>query len=476
MRSRSVLETTPFDRPGTRSADLVVEGATRPDPAKPYVVTVPGDKSVSHRAVLAALLPGAPTRLVIRNANLGGAVRALLPAMRALGLRVTVVGTTITVARDGTVVPQSRRPHPAGSDWPTGVPYLETEGSSAAARLLIGILAGTGRAAVVDGDDTLRHRPMSWLVDPLRELGADIVDLGAPGHLPVYVRGPVHRPGRVTLTVGSAQARAGVLLAAVAARLPVTVGYPVRSRDHTERMLTSFGARLTESPRELYYDGSPTTVPSVIDVPADPSLAAYPVAAHLLAGGGGELRVPDVCLNPTRLGYFEVLRTAGADLSYLDTHQSSSGEPVGTIVATGTTEGLESVRVEDLATLHALIDEVPLLAVTAAGLPGRSRIGCAEELRFKETDRLSTTAGMAAAFGARVTVVDDGLEVSGGAPLSSGQVPSYEDHRIAMAAATLAASLPGRTTVLGCACHRTSFPDFAEVLRALGVRITEVAS
>ncbi|MFJ8333336.1 3-phosphoshikimate 1-carboxyvinyltransferase [Streptomyces sp. NPDC094437] len=466
-------QTSPFDRPKTESADLVVEGGRSPHPAAARSVTVPGDKSVSHRALLAALLPGAPSRLTVRNANLGGAVRALLPALRALGYRITADPDSLVVERGGPVVPQERRPHPDITHWPDDVPYLETGGSSAAARLLIGVLAGLGLPAVVDGDEVLRHRPMSWLIEPLAQLGADIVHLGEPGLLPVLVRGPVHRPGTVELTVGSAQARSGVLLAAVAAGLPATLRHPVRSRDHTERMLAAFGADLTEAAGEVRYGGGPVTVPPVIDVPADPSLAAFPAAAQLLAGDG-ELTVPDVCLNPTRLGFFDVLRRAGADIRYRDRRTGSSGEPVGTIVVRGGTGGVKEVRVDDPATLHALIDEVPLLAVVAATLPGRSWIGCAEELRFKETDRLATTAGMATAFGARIETADDGLLVTGGAPLTAGRVPSYEDHRIAMAAATLATSLPGRTTVCGGACHRTSFPDFAAVQRAVGATITEV--
>ncbi|MEV5880550.1 3-phosphoshikimate 1-carboxyvinyltransferase [Streptomyces sp. NPDC052101] len=463
-----------YDKPLTTSADLVVDGGRLRRGTPSLTVEVPGDKSVSHRALLAALLPGAPSRLTVRNANLGGAVRALLPAMRALGAHPVIEGGTLVVERDGTAVPQPVRAHPDLDHWPHDVPYLDTGGSSAAARLLIGVLAGSGRSAVVDGDDVLRHRPMDWLVTPLNQLGADIAYLGEPGRLPVLVRGTVHRSATVELTVGSAQARSGVLLAAVAAGLPADIRHPVRSRDHTERMLAAFGARLTEVPGAVRYDGSPYTVPDVIDVPADPSLAAYPVAAQLLWGEAGELRVPDVCLNPTRLGFFEVLRRAGADIAYQDERVDSSGERAGTIVVRGGLEDVTAVRVDEPATLHALIDEVPLLAVVAARLPGTSWIGCAEELRFKETDRLTTTARMAAAFGAHVEVAGDGLKVLGGAPLTAGTVPAFEDHRIAMAAATLAVSLPGRTTVSGGACHHTSFPGFADTQRAVGATITEV--
>lgn len=465
-------EVQQFAMPMTSSADLTVDGGPR-DVGGPLTVTVAGDKSVSHRALLAALLPGAPDLLTVRRANTGGAVRALLPAMRALGVAVDVVGDTLVARRGADPVPQPVRPHSGVGSWPEDAPYLQTEGSSAAARLLLGILAGTGTRAVVDGDEVLRHRPMGWLVDPLRALGADIAYLGEPGRLPVLVAGPVHRPGTVDLAVGSAQARSGVLLAAVAAGLPVVLRHPVRSRDHTERMLAAFGARLTESDGEVAHHGGDCAVPPVVDVPADPSLAAYPVAAHLLRGDGGELRVPDVCLNPTRLGFFDVLRAAGADISYERRGTTTGGEPVGTLVARGGLGHVRRVRVDEPAVLHALIDEVPLLAAVAATLPGESWIGCAEELRFKETDRIATTARMLEAFGAEVAPVDDGLLIRGGRPLRAGSVPAFEDHRIAMAAATLAVSLPGRTTVSGGACHRTSFPDFADVQRAVGARICE---
>ncbi|MFH8469470.1 3-phosphoshikimate 1-carboxyvinyltransferase [Streptomyces sp. NPDC017991] len=477
-----MLEVKGPDRPATISPDLVVEGGRTGDQAS--TVDVPGDKSVSHRALLAALLPGAPQRLTIRNANLGGAVRALFPALRALGLDTLVEGNVLTVRR-AAPVPQPVRPHHGIPHWPDGLPlgpdglpYLETAGSSAAARLLIGVLAGAGRGAVVDGDEVLRHRPMDWIVTPLNELGAEIHYLGHPGRLPVIVGGRVHRSRRVELAVGSAQARSAVLLGAVAAGVPAELRHPVRSRDHTERMLAAFGVRLTEGPGVVGYDGGPCSVPPVIDVPGDPSLAAYPVAAHLLRGTG-ELRIPDVCLNPTRTGFFDVLRRAGAAIDYQDLRTTAGGEPVGTVVTRAGLDGVRAVTADDPGTLHALIDEVPLLAVVAARLPGTSTIRCAGELRFKETDRLVTTARMAAAFGARVRVEQDGLTVNGPraggtAVLSAGTVPSFEDHRIAMAAATLATALPGRTTITGGACHSTSFPGFTAVLRAVGAAIHEV--
>jgi 5-enolpyruvylshikimate-3-phosphate synthase len=317
------------------SADLVADGGWFGGGITTPTVTVPGDKSVSHRALLAALLPGAPARLTVRNANMGGAVRALLPVMRAFGRRVTVERDGLTVERGGEIVPQPVRPHLGVADWPTDVPYLDTGSSSAAARLLIGLLAGTGITAVVDGDAVLRHRPMDWLVDPLNELGAEIAYLAEPGRLPVVIRGQVSRPGAVDLTVGSAQARTAALLAVVGAGVAAEIRHPVRSRDHTERMLSAFGVRLTESAGTVRHEGGSCAVPEIIEVPGDPSLAAHPVAARLLWAAPGELTVPGVCLNPTRLGFFETLRRAGVDIGYRNARTNTCGEPVGGIVVRG---------------------------------------------------------------------------------------------------------------------------------------------
>ncbi|MDN5929748.1 MAG: hypothetical protein L0I24_01540 [Pseudonocardia sp.] len=461
-----------FTQPATQSVDLLVDGGPRS--AGSRTVQVPGDKSITHRALLAALLPGAGPQLRIHGGNSGGAVRALLRPLAVLGYAAQGDAETLTVRREQPVVRQAVRAHDRIDRWPS-LPYLQTEGSSAAARLLVGLLAGIGTAAVVDGDDVLRHRPMDWLVDPLRTLGANIRYLAEPGRLPVAVQSPVTRGGDVQLRVGSAQARAAVLYAAVGAEVPATIRVPVFSRDHTERMLSSFGVVLDCSAHAVRYRGGRCVVPTDLTVPADPSLAVYPITAQLLAGAG-TLRVPGVCLNPTRLGYLEVLRAAGADISYQDVRVSDLGEPVGTVVARGGLTAVQRIRVDDPTTLHALIDEVPLLVAVAATLPGTSWIGCAAELRFKETDRLLTSAAMAAAFGATVEVHPGGLRVIGGQQLAAGSVPSFEDHRLAMAAATLASALPGRTTIQGGACHRTSFPEFTAVLCSTGVTITEAGT
>lgn len=442
--------------PTLEARDLLCAGG--PLTPEAGAVRVPGDKSISHRALLlAAFTPGA-TR--IAGLNRGSAVAALLPSLERLGARLEETA-------DGGL-----RVHGTCATATAGPPpELDVGPSSAAARLLIGVLAGLEIPAVVTGSDSLRRRPMDWLVEPLRELGARLDELGAPGRLPVAVRGGALQPGRsVSLRVGSAQARSGVLLAAVHAGAPVTVHHPVRSRDHTERLLAWAGARFAEEDGRVSYLGGSLRPPSRLEIPGDPSLAAYPVAACLLAGPGARVEIGEVCLNPTRTGFFDVLARAGAAIHY-EAVEERYGEPVGRVVAAGGLDGVRPVEVADPFTLHALIDEVPLLCAVAARIRGRSTVCGAGELAFKETDRLRTTRDMLRAFGAAVEVAGDSIAVDGGAPLRAGRAPSFGDHRIAMAAAALASSLPGDTRVEGGDCAATSFPGFTGLMNRIGCRL-----
>jgi len=434
-----------------RAGDLLLHD---PGPTCASSLRVPGDKSISHRALLVGAITPGPTE--IRNMNRGSAVALLLEPLRQLGCDIDDRGDTLRIARTRQL---------------EGIPRLFLGGSSAAARLLIGILAGTGTHAIVDGDEILRQRPMDWLVDPLRELGAHIDYLGEPGCLPVAVRGGALRPGTVTMTVGSAQARSGVLLASVTAGQPVVIHYAVRSRDHTERLLGHAGARIEQSDTSLTYQGGTLQAVPIIEVPGDPSLAAYPAAARLLRGSGPPLVITGVCINPTRTGFFDVLRAAGASIQYH--HRGDRyGEPVGDIVVDGGCRNLEPFDVRDDFTVHALIDEIPLLCAVAAAIRGVSTVSRAEELSFKETNRLDTTRAMVAAFGAEVAVDSGSIRVTGGGALRPGRIPSFGDHRIAMAGAVLAGSLPGPSRILGGTCHATSFPGFIETMHEVGISIS----
>ncbi|HEX2095060.1 MAG TPA: hypothetical protein VHG28_21855 [Longimicrobiaceae bacterium] len=431
-------------------ADLRVR--TLPPAAGERAVAVPGDKSISHRILLAAAAGDRPVRIV--GLNPGSAVGVLVPALGALGCALERAGAAWLV-----------RP-PAGGLPREAAGVLDLGPSSAAARLLLGLLAGAGVRGVVTGDATLRSRPMDWVVDPLRELGADLRYLGEPGRLPVYTGGAPLHGGRVRMRVGSAQAGSAVMFAAFAARVPVEVELEVRSRDHTERLLEALGVGVHHTGMRVRMDGLPPNLPGEYHLPGDPSAAAFLAAAHVLRGGRGTLRLPGVGTNPTRMGFFEVLRACGVPVRE-EKRRQVHGEPVSTLVVGPCSGSLRPFTVSDPGRLHAMIDEVPLAAALAASLPGRSRIGAAGELVFKETNRLVTTRDMLRAFGARVEVEGDAIVVQGGGPLAAGAVPSFGDHRIAMAAAVLASSLPGETTVLGGACFSTSFPGFDRALSAL---------
>lgn len=324
--------------------------------------------------------------------------------------------------------------------------------------------------SVVDGDSVLRRRPMDWVVEPLRALGARIDYLGQTGCLPLMVREPVTRSGRVALTVGSAQARSAVLIASVTAGLPVHIERVVRSRDHTERMLMAMGADITADEDSVRYGGAPIRPLTAIDVPGDPSLAAYPAALELLSPSPSGIRIRNVCLNPTRTGFLDVLQRAGARISYADLHESA-GERIGTVGVRGGFDGVAPPEVSDRFTLHSLIDEVPLLAAAASRIDGVTLIGCAEELSFKETNRLTTTAAMLRRFEIPITETSSSLRVEGGGAVRGGATTSFGDHRLGMTAATLAATLPCRTLVESGTCHRTSFPEFVTVMNALGLNI-----
>ncbi|MBV1855773.1 3-phosphoshikimate 1-carboxyvinyltransferase [Catellatospora tritici] len=418
-------------------------------------LTVAGDKSITHRALLCALIQDGP--LEISGANLGGAVSALFGPMAMLGRPVS---TTPNGVRVGDAAAGTR-------------PVLDVGGSSAAARMLIGVLAGQGRKAIVDGSPQLRARPFSWVVDPLRELGASISYLGPEGGLPVSIGSGVYRPGRVRLSVGSAQARSAVLMAAVAARLPVEIEYPVLSRDHTERLLSWMGADIVrDGGTRLRYGGGSLRPVGSIAIPGDPSLAAYPVAAALVSEQVESLTIADVCLNSTRTGIFDVLIRAGVGIRY-EAVREDYGESVGNVVVQGGLDGAVPVEVADAFTFHSLIDEVPLLASLATCIRGTSTIGPAHELTFKETDRIVTTAAMTAAFGGQLVTAAGSLSVTGGGPIAAATVDSFGDHRIAMSAATLGCRFHDRTTVVAGGCHRTSFPGFAEALNHAGGEVRE---
>nr|MDZ8059831.1 hypothetical protein [Nostoc sp. EkiNYC01] len=421
------------------------------------ILQVPGDKSISHRVLLAAAITPKPTRL--HNLNLGNAVNLLIPALDALGVQVS--------REEGVVIVSP----PINNVWNQEEVHVNLGPSSAAARLLIGLLVGLGVRAVVDGDKTLRTRPMDWVVEPLQKLGADIHYLGEPGCLPVVLKGGCLQDGIVQLRIGSAQARSAVLFAAFASERSVKIFYPIRSRDHTIRLFQYLGMDIQDLPGSVQIQGKCSQHLPEYHIPGDPSAAAFLAAAHIFQRRQTELILENICLNPTRIGFFEVLKECGIQVDYRDV-RNAFGETVGTIVIRKISENLKPFQIKDSFLFHSLIDEIPLLVALAAIIPGQSSIFGAEELVFKETNRLLSSRNMLLAFGGQAKVVENSIHITGGLPLQAGIIHSFGDHRIAMTAAALAFSLPGSSKILLGECYKTSFPEFPNLMSLLGLNIS----
>ncbi|MBX9797268.1 3-phosphoshikimate 1-carboxyvinyltransferase [Sphingomonas sp.] len=419
-------------------------------------VTVPGDKSISHRALMLAALAVGESR--IEGLLEGEDVLATAAALRAMGARIER-----GAAGDWRV-------------WGVGVGGLLQPGqaldmgnSGTSTRLLMGLVASHPITATFIGDASLSRRPMARVITPLSVMGADIT-ASPGGRLPLMLRGACPAvPIRYTLPVASAQVKSAVLLAGLNTPGITSVIEPVPTRDHSERMLAGFGAALTveDSPegRIISITGEAELRPQQIVVPGDPSSAAFfMVAASIVPGS--DIVIGNVGMNPTRTGLITALRLMGADISEIDAREVG-GEPVADLRVRHAP--LTAITVPpDLA--PSMIDEYPALFVAAAFAQGTTRALGAEELRVKESDRIAAMATALGAIGARVTEHRDGLEIAGtgGEPLPGGAtVATLLDHRIAMSLAIAALHCRAPVTLDDAAPVATSFPDFFSRLDAL---------
>lgn len=424
-------------------------------------VRVPGDKSMTHRALLLAGLADGTSRL--RGLLPAADPRATARALRALGIdvpRLPSDGSEIMIYGRG----------PRG--FPAPADPLDCGNSGTTARLLMGVLAGTPVTATITGDASLRSRPMRRVTDPLAAMGARFEELGAPDRLPIRVTGGTLRSTRYSGPRASAQVKSALLLAGVTGGVAVEVIEPAASRDHSERMLTAMGARvettaMEDGGRKITLDPTSGLAPLNMTIPGDFSSAAFPVALALLAPGG-ELRIERVGVNPTRTGFLDVLDRMGArievhynagDGGHEDVSRglSAAAEPVADlIVRPGPLRAVNITGDE----IPGLIDEVPILAILAARADGLTRITGAGELRVKESDRLAALVTNLRGIGVDARELPDGLTVTGtDAPLE-GRVNGFGDHRIAMAFGVLAASPATRITIDGREAAAVSHPKF----------------
>jgi 3-phosphoshikimate 1-carboxyvinyltransferase len=411
-------------------------------------VHVPGDKSISHRALIFGALADGISQ--VRGFLPAGDTLATLGCMRMLGVPIDRRDeTTLTV--------HGRGLH--GLQAPA-VP-LDCVNAGTAIRLLAGVMAGQSFPSVLDGSEQLRRRPMRRITDPLREMGAQITD--SDGRAPLYFEPARLRGITYTMPVASAQVKSGVLLAGLFADGPSTVIEPGPARDHTERMLIGMGADVQVS------DGRVTLLPPSIlrpldvTIPGDMSSAAFVIVAALLLGAG-EVTISGVNVNSTRTGILDILAQMGA-LVRQSAVWDEAGEPVADVMV-----GRSPLRGATIAgdLIVRAIDEFPALMVAATQAEGETVVADAAELRVKETDRIAVMAGELRKLGGQLDERPDGFALRGPQPLRGAVVDGHDDHRVAMSLVIAGLCAEGETLVHDARCVNDSFPGFVETLQTLG--------
>lgn len=413
-------------------------------------LTVPGDKSISHRAVMFGSLAQGTTK--ITHFLEGADCLSTISCFRKMGIDIERNASEILVHGKGL----------HGLSAPSET--LDVGNSGTTTRLISGILAGQSFTSELNGDASIQSRPMKRIMTPLLSMGADIVSLRGNGCAPLRITGKSLHAAHYQSPVASAQVKSCVLLAGMYADGITSVTEPVLSRNHTEIMLNYFGANVTSQGTTASIEPEPVLNGREIKVPGDISSAAYFIAAALLVPGS-ELLIKNVGTNPTRAGILEVCRAMGADITYLN-ENCDSGEPTADLLVR--TSALHGTTVEG-AIIPTLIDEIPMIAVMAAFAEGTTIIRDAAELKVKETDRIKTTTEGLLAMGVDVTPTDDGMIIRGGNPVHGGQINSYLDHRIAMAFSIAALAAEGNTEIQDGQCVDVSYPSFFTELHSLSL-------
>ncbi len=421
----------------------------------------PPDKSLTHRALLlAGMATGTST---IKRPNLGADCRATLHALQALGCVTSITDDQQSV----TVI------SPGMLGWDQQCRAIDCGNSGTTARLLLGVLSACpGVEVIVDGDESLRQRPMRRLLQLLEQMGGEFIALdGARGsdRLPLKVIGKNLRAMALTSSIASAQIKSAVLLAGTNCIGSTSISLPAGGRDHTERMLRALAvpmvARITGEMEEITVRGPATWPPLHMSIAGDPSAAAFWVVWSILHGRG--ISLPDILLNPLRLKYLEVLRRLGAIIRVVSDDTPIMGEETGTIELMATKSKLSGVEVtaDEVA---RCIDEIPILAVAAAFAQGESRFRGCGELRYKESDRLAGIISLLHAAGASAAIEGDDLLITGGLVTpETFAYTAHKDHRLVMAAAILGTMAAQPPLISDPAAVAVSYPGFFDVLASL---------
>jgi 3-phosphoshikimate 1-carboxyvinyltransferase len=411
-------------------------------------ISMPGDKSISHRAAIIGALARGTTE--IEGFLEAGDCLSTVRCLRALGVELEFIEEKLIIRGRG------RQLSP-----PVDEPELDAGNSGTTARLLMGVLAGQSFSAVLTGDSSLKGRPMRRVVEPLRQMGAVIQGDGS--RLPLVIRGGVLKPIDYKIPVASAQVKTALLLAGLYADGETAVEEPCPSRNHTELMLAQFGAPVTVQGNRISIRGDANLVGCRVQVPGDISAAVF----FLVAGSivpGAEVLLLNVGLNPTRGGIIDLLKEMGADIQ-VQNRRLWGREPVADLLVKGGVP-LRGVSAGG-ALIPNIIDEIPVLAVAAAFAQGETVIRDAGELRVKESDRIAALACELSKMGVSVEELPDGIRIRGGNPVTGAVVESHGDHRIAMALAVAGLAARGDTAIRNAEAMNISFPGFINTLRQL---------
>ena len=404
-------------------------------------VTIPGDKSISHRAVMLGAISEGTTR--ITNFLRGADCLSTIACFRKMGIDIEESPDQILVHGKGL----------HGLQAPADI--LDAGNSGTTTRLISGILAGQSFESTLTGDASIQKRPMKRIITPLTMMGADVESLSGDGCAPLRIRGSHLKGIDYHSPVASAQVKSCILLAGLYADSVTSVTEPYVSRDHSERMLSSFGAALKTDGSTVSIQPEPRLMGQEVAVPGDISSAAYFIAAALLVPGS-ELLIKNVGINPTRDGILRICRRMGADITILNRREHGR-EPVADLLVKHSP--LTGPVIEG-AVIPTLIDELPILAVMAAFAEGSTVIRDAQELKVKESNRLDILVHHLSAMGADITGTEDGMVINGGRPLHGAVLESHLDHRIAMSFAVAGIAAQGETEILQADCVDISYPGF----------------
>jgi 3-phosphoshikimate 1-carboxyvinyltransferase len=409
-------------------------------------IRVPGDKSIGHRAVIFASSAHGQSRIF----NLSGGEDNLrtVQAFKDMGVKIRSEGDCLLIEGNGW----------EGLSAPGAT--IDCGNSGTTMRLLSGVLAGRPFASRLDGDSSLRRRPMQRVIDPLARMGARIVSREGKGLAPLEIEGGHLKGIDYKMPVASAQVKSALLLAGLQASGMTTLEEPQSSRNHTELMIKGFGGEAKVSGRSVTVAGGQTLYGREVRIPGDISSAAFFFAAAAMIPGS-EIIVRSVGVNPTRDGVIEVLRRMGANIQLFN-ERIETGEPVADVKVNG--GQLKSVVIGPELAVRT-IDEYPVLTVAAAVAAGVTRISGVKELRYKESDRIATMTEGLRRLGAEVDEQEDGMTIRGGRPLEAASIKTYGDHRVAMALAIAGLSAAGGVEMDDAGCVDISFPGFFEILQ-----------